>query len=288
MGNSFRRLLVAAGAFLCVASSAFAQGQPRVARVHPAPAVQSDRWNGPYLGFVAGAAIGHSSAANLVDCSFTGFLCAPGQYPQNGALLGATASGSKSEAAFTGGMLAGYNWHRDRFVYGVESDISYLHLRLMSGGNASSLNLGLNNGGVPPVPVVATVGTTAGMDWLATFRGRAGSLVRPDLLVFATGGLALTNQSASYSYVDNWIFNGGAAGSSRTNQIVAGFAAGAGIDWMVGGNWTLRAEYLHAGFGTQRTSGFIYVLQAPPAKSPYTSSANLTADLFRTGLTYKF
>jgi outer membrane immunogenic protein len=288
MGTSFCKLLVAAGAVLCAASSAFAQGQPRVARVQPAPVVQSDPWSGAYIGFVVGAAVGHSSATNVVDCAYPGFLCAPGQYPQNGALLGATASGTTSDAAFTGGILAGHNWRRDRIVYGVETDISYLHLRLTSGGSASSLNLGLNNGGAPPVPVVATVGTTAGMDWLATFRGRAGYLVRSDLLVFATGGLALTNQSVSYSYVDNWIFNGGAAGSSRTSQIAAGYAAGAGIDWIVSGNWTLRAEYLHAGFGTQRTSGFVSILQLPLAKSPYVSSANLSADLFRTGLTYKF
>jgi len=288
MGTSFRKLLIAAGAFLCAAGPVFAQGQPRVVRGQPAPAVRSDRWSGPYAGFVAGAAIGSSSLNNAIDCSFAGFLCDPTHYPENGARLSATASGSKSNAAFTGGIVGGYNWRRDRFVYGVETDVSYLHLRLTSGGNASSLNPGLNNGGAPPVPVVATVGTTAGMDWLATFRGRAGYLASPDLLVFATGGLALTNQSASYSYVDNWIFNGGAAGSSRINQFAAGYAAGAGIDWIISGNWTLRAEYLHAGFGTQRTSGFIYVLQAHAARSPYTSSANLSADLIRTGLTYKF
>lgn len=288
MGTSFRKLLVAAGAFLCAASSALAQGQPRVVRVQPAVAVQSDRWSGAYAGLVVGTGIGHSSLNNAVDCSFAGFLCDPTHYLENGALLSATASGSKTDAAFTGGLVGGYNWRLDRAIYGVEADFSYLHLRLTRGGNASSLNPGLNNGGAPPVPVVAAVGTTSGMDWLATFRGRAGYLVTPDLLAFVTGGLALANQSASYSYVDNWVFNGGAAGSSRTSQLAAGYAVGAGIDWIVGGNWTLRAEYLHAGFGTQRTSGFIYVLQAPPARSPYTSSADLTADLFRTGLTYRF
>lgn len=288
MGTSFRKLLAAACAFVCAAAPVFAQDRPRVARVPPAVVVQSDPWSGAYAGLVVGAGIGHSSLNNAIDCSFAGFLCDPTHYPENGALLSATASGSKTDAAFTGGIVGGYNWRLDRAIYGIEADVSYLHLRLTRGGNASSLNPGLNNGGAPPVPVVATVGTTAGMDWLATFRGRAGYLVRPDLLVFATGGLALTNQSASYSYVDNWIFNGGAAGSSRTSQLAAGYAAGAGIDWIVSGNWTLRAEYLHAGFGTQRTSGFIYVLQAPPARSPYSSSANLSADLIRTGLTYKF
>lgn len=288
MGTSFCKLLVAAGAVLCAASSAFAQGQPRIVRVQPAVVVQSDPWSGSYIGFVAGAAAGHSSLNNAIDCSFAGFLCDPIHYPENGALLSATASGSKTDAAFTGGIVAGRNWRLDRAVYGIEADISYLHLRLTRGGNASSLNLGLNNGGAPPVPVVATVATTAGMDWLATFRGRAGYLVMPDLMVFATGGLALTNQSASYAYIDNWIFNGGAAGSSRASQLTAGYAAGAGIDWNVSGSWTLRAEYLRVGFGSLTTSGFVQVSQLPLAKSPYTSSANLTADLFRTGLAYKF
>ncbi len=288
MGAFVRRLLIAAGA-LAWAGSALAQDAPRRPRIKPVPAaMQSDRWSGAYAGFVVGAGIGHSSLNNFIDCSFAGFLCDPTHYPENGALLSATASGSKTDAAFTGGIVAGTNWRLDRAIYGIEADVSYLHLRLTRGGNASSLNPGLNNGGAPPVPVVATVATTANMDWLATFRARAGYLVMPDLLVFATGGLALTNQSASYSYVDNWIFNGGAAGSSTTSQLNAGYAAGAGLDWIVSGNWTLRAEYLRVGFGSLPTSGSIYVLQAPPARSPYTSAADLTANLFRSGLTYKF
>lgn len=251
-----------------------------------APTTQSDRWSGPYIGLIAGAAIGRTN--NVVACSASGFLCDPTHFPQNGATLSATASGSKSDVAFTGGILAGYNWRLGRFVYGVESDVSSLHLSLTTGGRASSLNPGLNNGGVPPVPVVATVGTTADMNWLATFRGRIGYLASPDLLVYGTGGLALTRQAVSYSYTDNWIFNGGAVGNSTATLNSAGYAVGGGADWILSGNWTIRAEYLHVSFGAQTTSGFITVVQVPAAKNPYTSSANLSADLFRSALTYKF
>ncbi|MBX9712061.1 MAG: outer membrane beta-barrel protein [Xanthobacteraceae bacterium] len=266
----------------------FAQDLPRRAPAKPAPAVQSDKWSGPYMGLIAGAAIGHSSANNVVACSASGFLCDPTHFLQNGALLGATASGSTSDVAFTGGILAGYNWRLDRFVYGVESDVSYLHLSLTNGGRASSLNAGLNNGGAPPVPVVATVGTTADMNWLATFRGRIGYLASPDLLVYGTGGLALTHQAVSYSYTDNWIFNGGAVGNSTSTSNAAGYAVGGGAEWGLGRNWTLKAEYLRVGFGSRTTSGIIYVVQVPAAQNPVTSSANLNANLFRSGVSYKF
>jgi outer membrane immunogenic protein len=281
-----RKILVAASAFACATWSAFAQEPPRTLSHKPAPFGQIDRWSGPYAGLVAGLAEGHSSPSSTVGCPVGGFLCAPGQYLDNGALLSATATGPTSNDAFSVGALAGYNWHGGSVVYGIEGDVSSLHLSLNRGGSASSLNLGLTNPG--PVPVVATVNATAQIDWLATIRGRIGYLVSPDFLVYATGGLALTNLTVSNSYTDNWVFNGGAIGNSSVTSNATGYAVGGGVEWGLGGRWTLRADYLRVGFGSVTTSGMITVVQVPAAQNPFTSSANLTANLFRSGLIYKF
>jgi len=247
----------------------------------------SDLWSGPYIGLIAGGAMGRTSATSAVDCQVYGFLCDPiPQYLDYGALIGATASGSKSEAAFTAGASAGYNWRLDRFVYGAEADVSSLHLNLTDRGSGSSLNLGLVNPG--PVPVVFTASATAQIDWLATLRARVGYLASPDVLIFATGGLALANLSVSNAYSDNWTSNGGGIGGSRDASNARGYAFGGGAEWAISRGWTLKAEYLRVDFGSLRTSGPIYPEQLPLQGNPFTSSADLTANLFRAGLNHRF
>jgi len=278
------RIVVAIGLAIAATSATQAKDRPRAAAKPMIVAV--DHWSGPYVGLVAGLAEGRTTALSTVACPPNGFLCDPVHYPENGSLLGATASGPQSGHAFTAGVAAGYQWHRDSFVYGLEGDISALPLSLSRGGSASSLNLGLVNPG--PVPVVATVSATAAIDWLATLRGRLGFLASPDVLIYATGGLALTEISVGNAYTDNWVFNGGAVGNSKVRSSVAGYVVGAGAEWAIGQGWALRAEYLHVDFGAQTTSGMVTVVQVPAAQNPFTSRADLTANLFRTGLTWRF
>jgi outer membrane immunogenic protein len=280
-----RKMLVAVSAFVGpLGCSAFAQDAKPPVEARDAG---SDNWSGPYVGVIAGGAEGQSSATSIVDCNVYGFLCDPTpHYPQYGALIGATASGSKSQAAFTAGVSAGYNWRLDRFVYGVEADATSLHFDLTDRGSGASLNLGLTNPG--PVPVVFTAGAAAEINWLATLRARAGYLVSPDVLVFATGGLALTNLSVSNAYSDNWIYNGGGIGGSRAASNAIGYAFGGGAEWAIAQGWTLKAEYLRVDFGSLTTSGPIYPVQFPADKNPFTSSADLNVNLFRVGLNRRF
>lgn len=278
-------MFVAAGALVWpLGCSALADDVKPPVAAHDA---EGDHWSGPYIGLIAGGATGRTSAASAVDCQVYGFLCDPiPQYLDYGALIGATASGSKSQAAFTAGASAGYNWRLGGFVYGVEGDVSSLRLSLTDRGSGSSLNLGLVNPG--PVPVVFTSSATAQIDWLATLRARVGYLASPDLLIFATGGLALANLTVSNAYSDNWIYNGGGVGGSTAASNAKGYAFGGGAEWAMARGWTLKAEYLRIDFGPLRTSGAIYPAQIPSAGNPFTSSADLAANLFRVGLNYRF
>ena len=288
MGASLARRMLVAASVLAVSlgCSAVAADLPLKAPVKADPAITSDKWSGPYVGLIAGGAEGRTFATSTVGCPVGGFICDPTHYPQYGALIGATASGSKTEVVFTGGGLAGYNWRLDRFVVGIEADVSSLHLGLTDRGSGASLNLGLVNPG--NVPVVFTAGATAEINWLATIRARVGYLVSADLLLYATGGLALTSLSVSNSYTDNWVFNGGGFGNSSATSHARGYAVGGGAEWALARSWTLKAEYLRADFGSLTTAGTIIPLQVPSAKNPFTSSANLTANLLRAGVNYKF
>ena len=49
-----------------------------------------------------------------------------------------------------------------------------------------------------------TVNSSVSSDWLITFRGRAGVLVTPALLLYGTGGLAVANVNANYLFTDTF------------------------------------------------------------------------------------
>ena len=72
--------------------------------------------------------------------------------------------------------------------------------------------------------------------WLATVRGRIGySFDR--FLPYITGGLAVGNMKASQP---------GFGGGEDTN---AGWTAGGGLEFIIAGNWTAKAEYLYVDLG---------------------------------------
>jgi outer membrane immunogenic protein len=272
------RTLALVLAALAISGSAFAKPPRQPLAATQATTTEIDPWSGLYVGLNAGGALGNSSAVGTIGCPpIVGYLCNPTVALANGALVGATASGSKSGSDFTGGVLAGYNWHRGLFVYGVESDFDSMHFNLTNGGSAPSINPGLAGS-------TFTDGTTTHSDWLATFRGRIGYLASPNLLVYGTGGLALTNLSVSNFYTDN--FGAGAIENSAVSKVKTGYAVGAGAEWALDPRWKIRAEYLYVDFGSITTLGNVTI--AGVAVNPFQSFADLKVSLIRCGLTYSF
>ena len=75
-----------------------------------------------------------------------------------------------------GGQI-GYNWQSQNFVYGVEVDANWV--------NANEIDSG------PRQQRPLCSPTRPKLSWLATARLRAGMLLAPRTLVFATGGVAV-------------------------------------------------------------------------------------------------
>jgi outer membrane immunogenic protein len=134
---------------------------------------------------------------------------------------------------FIGGGQIGYNWQTGNTVWGLEATISGLT------GKASQPYL-FND---------PTKGNTveAKIDWLATFRGRAGWLMNPDTLLYATGGLAV----GGVKNVNDW--NGIGLHDPFTTKSVSktktGWVVGAGIEHMLNRNWTIGLEGLYVDLG---------------------------------------
>jgi len=102
------------------------------------------------------------------------------------------ASSSDHDDGLVAGVQIGYNWQSNYFVYGLEGDLS------------------LAEGSV---------------DWLASVRGRAGYLLDPRLLAYATLGFGFAN-----------------AGDTESDLVF-----GLGLEGRINPTTTLRLEYLSYG-----------------------------------------
>jgi len=123
-----------------------------------------------------------------------------------------------------GGGQVGYNWQSRQFVYGLEADIS-------------AADIGISEAFVVPGAVLSA---SASIDWLATFRGRLGVLVQPNLLVYGTAGLAVVHAQAHGS-VTTFGFGQISASASDTET---GLVYGIGVESMWTERMSVRLEYL--------------------------------------------
>ena len=125
---------------------------------------------------------------------------------------------------FTGGGTAGYNWQfGPNWFAGIEGDFGYLGLS----HDVQQYN--------------ESFSTNSKTSWIGTVRGRLGYTNGPSLR-YITGGVAWVNLEDTVSNL-----SGSASVSSSKTQ--TGYAFGSGVETMLGGNWTAKAEYLFVDVG---------------------------------------
>jgi len=102
-------------------------------------------------------------------------------------------------------------------------------------------------------------------------------------MLYATGGLALTNIRVGNSFTDVFL----TTGASNSSATKAGWTVGGGAEWMLSRNWSVSAEYLYVNFDRVTTVATIVSLDAT-GTSALTTSVNLSANIVRLGLNYRF
>lgn len=243
-------------------------------------------WSGFYAGLNAGAAFGRSKASTSPDCSLApgpAYICDnTGGGAGNATVVAASGSGTITDTGFTGGIQAGYNWQRNNIVYGLETDFGAFNLKGSRQGSGVYLTT------VGPQPGDAyTMGSSFSADWLVTLRGRLGTVVMPNLLVYATGGLALTRLTVGNDYTDQAGLAGMGAGSSSSSAVKAGWVLGGGLEWALSNNWSVKGEYLYVDFGKVTTTLNMSAGGGGYAQAISTTS-DLSAHVARAGVNYKF
>lgn len=119
-----------------------------------------------------------------------------------------------------------------------------------------------------------------------TLRGRGGYLIRDDFLVYATAGFSFGDISARASSLSYFRYSNGTFISlGEFNNIQTGWSAGAGLEYAVAKNLSLKAEWLYIGFGNQ-TYGVNPISGA--SAFGYNATTNNDTQLIKTGVNYSF
>lgn len=242
-------------------------------------------WEGPYIGGNIGGGLGGSNItttaapidakAYMMNAQQVGGLnLRPGWQVGSNALAN-TGVARFSPSGVLGGLQGGYNFQLSpRVIAGVEADIQATNIggqgnyAGISQTSSSYTYTGSGYYSVDPNLYTASrnifgYGTlSANLNWLGTFRGRAGFLALPDLLLYGTAGFAYGGVSATA------IHNAAASivntnpvaettvaslrstpGYGRYSGVRTGWTAGGGVEWRVAQNWSLKAEALYYDLG---------------------------------------
>ncbi|MBR0830088.1 porin family protein [Bradyrhizobium manausense] len=187
--------------------------------------VAAYNWNGFYVGGHAG--YGWSRSTGNAD---------PLPSPQAFGLSPNTLEFHSKGAL--GGIQAGYNWQfAPNWVVGIEADISW------SGIRGRQTDAMIMFGGTALCPVCSPVSFDRKWDHLGTFRGRLG-YTQGHWLAYATGGFAFGSTRVDTNLMVNSFT---LAASAKTDAV--GYAVGAGAEYALAGNWTLKSEYLFTHLG---------------------------------------
>jgi outer membrane immunogenic protein len=275
---------------LLVGPAAAADLLPVKAPIYKAPpVVVGDPWTGFYVGANVGGAWGHSDATTSVPCdainSPPGYLCDTTSITTNAAAVAASGTGPLSASGVTGGIQAGYNRQYNNLVVGVEADFGAFSLsgsRAVSALYPATFNVTAGQ--------TYTVGSSFSTDWLFTFRGRIG-WATPQWLLYATGGLAVTNLNVANTFSDNNVTAGGAgaSGGGSASSDKLGWTIGAGAEFKLDRHWNVKAEYLYLNFGSVTAHGIITNPGFGPGYAQgINTAADLTAHVARVGVNYQF
>ena len=258
---------IAAVASLLTTGALAADLAPRTYTKAPPPIAAVYDWTGFYIGGNVGYSWGRSSDTSTLT---------------NGAGTVLFTSADKTNLnGIVGGGQIGYNWQTQNWVWGLEADIQGTDEK---GTRNFICPTGICTPGVIGaafVPGVAVpLALSQKIDWFGTVRGRVGFLAAPTVLLYATGGLAYGEIKSSETI-------GGLTGFSNATTNV-GYTVGAGIEGVIGGNWTAKLEYLYVDLGKVSGSFLttIPALGGGVLSSSY--SSRITDNVLRVGLNYKF
>jgi outer membrane immunogenic protein len=216
--------------------------------VEPPPVVGLLNWTGFYVG----ANLGFARSPGSADIMVAGVP-----------LL----SLSENMSGVIGGAQIGANWQTGNAVFGIEADIQ---------GTSQSVSDSMTvvdvTGAVKVAGANATAVNTDKITSFGTVRGRLG-IASGRALFYATGGWAY------WTWTSNLTVTG--VGTASLSNFQGGGAIGAGVEYAIASNWTVKAEYLYLQSTTISNTPFI-------ARPDVMVNTRIRDNVFRVGVNYMF
>jgi len=232
----------AAIALALSAGSALAADLPSRKAPVEVPPPSPPLWTGLYVGLNAGGTFGGGGDISVTHVDTN---------PDPAASTALSGVAKTSFAGFLGGGQAGYVYQfSPLFVVGLEADIQ----GVVGGGGSSSFSGGAAGVLVPANTFSGNGYVSQSFDYLGTARARAGYLVTPTLLAYATGGLAYGWTNLNHT-VYGAVTSGGAVtgvnyGNVNASRSRVGWTVGGGAEWAFAPNWSAKLEYLYYDLGS--------------------------------------
>jgi outer membrane immunogenic protein len=149
-----------------------------------------------------------------------------------------SAIGPHRGAGVIAGGEVGCNYQTGVTVWGFEGDFNYTGVDQTQNTQTAVFNDAITE--------------RVRSNWLSTLRGRAGysnygyTSFGP-WMFYLTAGVAFAN----LQFQDTIFFPpSGTTNTASSNQTKTGWTAGAGLEWAMFGNWTMKVEYLYVDFGS--------------------------------------
>jgi outer membrane immunogenic protein len=215
-------------------------------------------WAGFYAGINAGGTWGNNSS--ITDAGYP-IYARPGSSATTVDVAYGVARGLsgtrnlQTTAGFIGGAQAGYNRQFDRFVVGFETDFQGVAGGEQSGGQFRAYHFNFFSLGrsTPATNNVLTqISNKKTLDYFGTARAKIGYLIKPELLIYGTGGFAYggvtLTSSTNIVEIQELTDELGLGYASKSN-LLTGWTAGGGAEWMFAQNWSAKAEYLYYDLG---------------------------------------
>jgi outer membrane immunogenic protein len=237
-----KKLATAIAAIALIGTPALAADLARKMPVKapPPPPAPVFSWTGFYAGVELGAKWADTTWTTTSLSSGGGFFPVDASSPRN-----------YDPSGFRWGGYVGYHWQVfSQWLWGVEAD--------WAGANKTDTAAGIPGCtiGCPSPPGPGADTSSVKMGWDASVRARLGYLVTPDILAYATGGIAWQRVEASatcqHSGPDPLCFAlaGDPFATGTNSKILTGWTVGGGLEYRIYGNWLLRGEYRYSNFGT--------------------------------------
>ena len=195
-----------------------------------------------------------------------------------------------SSNGFIGGGQVGYNAQfADHLVIGLDADLDAINQSDETFNMTRSVSTpgqGTQN---------ANISITKKLDYLGLIKGRLGVLVTPSFLLYGSGAFAYGGATFNTSYSitqTNPIFSPINA-QNNVSKILAGWAAGAGGEWMFFPAWGLKVEYIFYNIGTKHNNLSLNqsLATTPPidyAAATLESKTKFTENTVTVGINYHF